>query len=261
LRWDVDHEDDMAAALVDARRLASYLADHYALDDRSILVGPSGQKGYHCEVPFGPVEPSDDVPGTLRRFCRRVVDAVKLTTFDGTVYDRTRLWRCWNSRHERSERFKRRLDFGELLYLDHDRHADLAREPRPFTPTGPVYSELLDADWAAARDAVRSEHEQTAAEVARHSNGTLTDAAWAFVAGQAMQPGRHRACVHAAAVLARAGCPKGLTFDLLLRGAETCGMVRDYNRLDVLRAIENGWRRGRDELERLAHEDGDDSFE
>jgi hypothetical protein len=39
-------------------------------------------------------------------------------------------------------------------------------------------------------------------------------------------------------------------------------MVADYDRLDVLRAIENGWRRGRDELDRLKQEDQDDgSFE
>jgi hypothetical protein len=262
LRWDVDRADDVAAALRDARRLASYLVDHYRLDDSSVLVGPSGHKGYHVEVPFGPIEPADHVPGTLRRLCQNVVDAVKLTTFDGTVYDGTRLWRCWNSRHERTGLFKRRLDLDELLYLDHDQHAQLAREPRPFTPPGPVRSDLLDADWNAARAAAQTNHEQHTAEAARHHNGTLTDAAWSFLVGQVTEPGRHRACVHAAAVLARAGCTKGLAFDLLFRGAEACGMVRDHGRLDALRAIENGWRRGRDELERLTLEDlDDDSFE
>jgi hypothetical protein len=39
-------------------------------------------------------------------------------------------------------------------------------------------------------------------------------------------------------------------------------MVRDYDRRDVLRAMENGWRRGRDELVRLSQEGKDnDTFE
>jgi hypothetical protein len=121
---------------------------------------------------------------------------------------------------------------------------------------------LLNVDWHAALAAAQTEYQQHTTEVARHHNGVLTDAAWRFVRGQATQPGRHDGCVHSAAVLARAGCPKGLTIDLLFRGAEACDMVRDHGRLDVLRAIENGWRRGRDELERLTKEDQeDDSFE
>jgi hypothetical protein len=59
LRWDVDREDDVAAAMLDARRLASYLIDHYRLDEDAVLVGPSGHKGYHIEIPFGPIEPAD----------------------------------------------------------------------------------------------------------------------------------------------------------------------------------------------------------
>jgi hypothetical protein len=262
LRWDVDRQDDVAAALVDARRLVSYLVDHYALDEDVVLVGLSGSKGYHIEIPFGPIEPADHVPGTLRLFCQRVVDELKLDTFDVGNYDRTRLWRCWNSRHERTGRFKRRLDLDELLHLNHERHSEMAREERAFEPPGPVCSETLNADWQAALAAAQTERQQHRTEDARHYNGVLTEGAWRFVTGLATQPGRHDGCVHAAAVLARAGCPKGLTFDLLSRAANSCGMTRDYGRLDVLRAIENGWRRGRDELERLTRGDADnDSFE
>src|SRR5262249_30330556 len=173
-----------------------------------------------------------------------------------------RLWRCWNSRHERSGRFKRRLGLDELLYLDHDRHTELARERFPFEPPGPVRSALLDEDWTRALAAARADRPAYHAEVARHRDGALTDAAWRFLIGEATRPGRHDGCVHAAAVLARAGCPKGLAFDLLARAAEACGMVRDYGRPDALRAVENGWRRGRDELARLTREDrDDDAFE
>jgi hypothetical protein len=261
LRWDLDRADDVAAAVRDARRLASYLVDRYRLDEDSVLVGPSGSKGYHVEIPFGPVGPADHVPATVRRLCQSVADAVGLATFDAGNYDRTRYWRLWNSRHERTGRFKRRLDPDELLHLDHDRHAELAREPRGFDPPEPVRSDLLDEDWTRALAATQARCREQHAEVARHHDGALTDAAWRFLIGQATPPGRHRGCFHAAAVLARAGCPKGLAFDLLSRAAEASGMVRDYDRRDALRAIENGWRRGRDERDRLMREDeGDDSF-
>jgi hypothetical protein len=42
------------------------------------------------------------------------------------------------------------------------------------------------------------------------------------------------------------------------RAAEACGLVRDYDRRDVLRAIENGWRLGQAERDRLMREDDDD---
>src|SRR5262249_1324471 len=105
LFWDQDGD----AALADTRKLASYLIDRYALDEGLVLVGLSGSKGYHVELAFGPVGPADHVAGTVRRFCRSVADAVRIAAFDAGNYDRTRLWRCWNSRHERSGRFKRRL--------------------------------------------------------------------------------------------------------------------------------------------------------
>jgi hypothetical protein len=258
LVWDADGD----GALADTRRLASYLIDRYGLDEDLVLVGLSGSKGYHVELAFGPVGPADHVPATVRRLCQSVVDAVGIATFDAGNYDKTRLWRCWNSRHEKSGRFKRRLSLDELLYLDHDRHAELARGPFAFDPPGPVRSALLDEDWSRALATVQADHRDTPTEVARHRNGVLTDAAWRFLIGQAVQPGRHDGCVHAAAVLARAGCPKGLAFDLLSRAADACGMVRDYDRRDVLRAIEDGWRRGRAELARLTQEDkDDDTFE
>jgi hypothetical protein len=154
------------------------------------------------------------------------------------------------------------LGLDELLYLDQDRHSELAREPFGFDPPGPVRSTLLDEDWSRALAAAQVDRQEHHAEVARHRGGALTDAAWRFLSGQATHPGRHRGCVHAAAVLARAGCPKGLAFDLLYRAADACGLVRDYDRRDVLRAVENGWRRGRDERDRLTREDeGDEAFE
>jgi hypothetical protein len=254
LFWDTDG----AAALADTRKLVAYLIDHYRLDEDLVLVGFSGGKGYHVEMAFGPVGPADHVPATVRRFCQDVAGEVKIGTFDATVYDRTRFWRLWNSVHEKSGRFKRRLSLDELLYLDHDRHAELAREPFPFDPPDPLRSALLDEDWTRALAAAQADRHEHTAEVARHRGGALTDGAWRFLIGEATRPGRHDGCIHAAAVLARAGCPKGLAFDLLFRAADKCGMVRDYDRRDVLRAIDYGWRRGRDERDRLMREDEDD---
>jgi hypothetical protein len=223
LFWDQDGD----AALNDTRKLVAYLIDHYRLDEDLVLVGLSGGKGYHVELAFGPVGPADHVPATVRRLCQSVAEAMKIVTFDAGNSDRTRLWRCWNSRHEKSGRFKRRLTLGELLYLDQDRHAGLAREPLAFDPPDPVRSAPLDEDWSRTLAAAQPDRQDTPTEVARRRGGALTDVAWRFLIGGATQPGRHDGCIHAAAVLARAGCPKGLAFDLLFRAAEACGMVGD----------------------------------
>src|SRR5262249_17984187 len=134
--------------------------DHYRLDDSAILVGPSGHKGYHIEVIYGPIEPAEHVRQALRRFCRDVAGTVGLRAFDAGVYDGARFWRCWNSSHEQTGRYKRRLALDELLHLDAARHVELAAEPREFTPPDPVSSDSLDRDWAQAMAAVRNDHVQ-----------------------------------------------------------------------------------------------------
>jgi hypothetical protein len=251
LFWDQDGPD----ATRDTRRLAAYLIDHYVLDEGQILVGFSGEKGYHIELAFGPVQPADRVPASVRRLCTSVAAAIGIDSFDAGNYDRTRLWRCWNSRHEKTGRFKRRLGLDELLYLDQDRHADLAREPFAFDPPDPSRSPALAADWARAladEPTASARPRASVADAAGPPGGGLTDAAWTFLSGAATRPGRHVACVHAAAALARAGCPRGLAWDLLWRAAGACGLVEDYARGDVRRAIENGWRLGRAQAPRPA---------
>src|SRR5205814_1533840 len=58
LWFDIDREDDLEAALNDARRLAAGILQRYpALDEDDLLLFYSGAKGYHIGLPtfWGPV--------------------------------------------------------------------------------------------------------------------------------------------------------------------------------------------------------------
>jgi hypothetical protein len=94
------------------------------------------------------------------------------------------------------------LALDELLHLDVARHVELAAEPREFTPPEPVSSDSLDRDWAQAIAAVRDDHVQRRREPSDGPAPGLTDQAWQFLSGEVQPPGRHKACVHAAATLA-----------------------------------------------------------
>jgi hypothetical protein len=269
VRFDCDAKGDQARALADSRRLFSHLVDHFGLTEDDVLVGPSGGKGYHAEVVVGPIPPGDRVVPAMRRFCRNISGTLDLTTSDDSVYDATRFWSVWNSRHEKTGLYKRRFTVDELFRLNPEAHAGLAVGPRPFDPPGPIRSGQFDADWAAAVDAEAGTFassggggEMAGIPSARHVHGPMTDLAWDFLRGKVPEGGRHNALVHAAAVFAGAGCPKGFAFDLLTRAADACGMVADYDSRDVLRTAENGWQRGSAELQQRikeseSHEDFD----
>ena len=68
VKWDIDREN-IDIALRDMRRLASFLTDRFRLDDDDLMVGFSGSKGFHIELPVGwMVEPTPDANITCRLF-------------------------------------------------------------------------------------------------------------------------------------------------------------------------------------------------
>jgi hypothetical protein len=255
VRFDVDARGDQSRALADARTLFSYLVDHFGLAEDEVIIGFSGSKGYHLELVVGPISPGDLIPSATKQFCQNISETLELATFDGSVYDRTRLWRLWNSRHEKTGFYKRRLMIDEL-FRPGVSHAELSRKPRPFEPPGPIRSDQFDRDWAAAASAVTvgrrpvntSPDQQTDVPSCRHVHNPLTDRAADFLWGKVLKD-RHLALFHTMAVLAGAGCPQVLAFDLIRRAVEDCGLINDYGWKEVLRTARDGWKRGITELE------------
>ena len=160
VKWDIDREGNLDAALRDARILSVYLADDFEVDDGSLLIGFSGSKGFHLELPVGwPIDPTPCANLVCRKFAETIADEVGVK-IDVGVYDRVRPFRAWNSRHPKTGLRKIRIGFDDLLSASSSWITDRAAEPIPFDPPAPTSSASLVSAWAGASQAVLRQEEE-----------------------------------------------------------------------------------------------------
>jgi hypothetical protein len=146
IKWDLDR-NNLDDALHDCRKLAAYLADRYRLDEE-LLIGFSGGKGFHIEMPFDHpylVQSSPYADQVCRAFAEWIAQQVGVT-IDTGVYDKVRPWRAWNSRHPRTARYKVRIALDDLLVSSAQSIVSRAVEPVPF------HSDWLGIHFAAVGD-------------------------------------------------------------------------------------------------------------
>jgi hypothetical protein len=244
LWFDFDREDDLDAAVADARRLVGYALDRYrAIDADDVLVFWSGGKGLHVGIPLGEMPPSLDFARVARRVASDLATEVG-ATIDMGIYDAVRLFRAPNSRHLKTGLHKRRLLLDELLHLSASRLAELAREPLAFDPPAvKAIDPTLAGDWATAAQIVGKE---SAAKAERQAavaagEGRLTRRTLATLRGEDLSVGdRHRLFFSAAANLAELGCPAALAIELLTDAGLDAGLSPS----DVRRQIECGLSHG-----------------
>ena len=138
-------------------------------------------------------------------------------TIDDGVYDRVRAFRAPNSRHPKTGLHKRRLEFGELLYVTTPAIIERTAEPEPFDlPDAPPATEAAKADWQRAVEAVR-QHATAVRQRRADSAATLNRQTIEFIRDGATVGDRHRLLFSAAANLAEFGCPSALAHSLLNR--------------------------------------------
>jgi hypothetical protein len=237
LWWDIDRDNDLDQALVDARRLAAHLLERFpTLDVDALLVFYSGFKGFHVGVPTSLWQPEPSVlfNQTTRRFATLIAEQAGVSVYDPKrghridegIYDQVRAFRAPNSKHPKSGCYKRRLSFDELLGLTLDRMRQIAHQPEPFDlppPAGP--SEQAAAAWREAEDWVRRQADEkvqrcAAGKSSPHLNQITRD----FIAHGAERGDRHRLLFSAAADLAEHGCPPDLAHALLTESALDSGL-------------------------------------
>ena len=117
LPLDFDHEADPAVALGWLRRVLLKL-DAWGVNLRAVRVYFSGGKGFHAEIPgtlFGGFEPGTDLHRRLKRAAELLMGDIP---FDGSIYDKLRLWRLPNSAHGSTGLYKVPLTAHEALTLD-----------------------------------------------------------------------------------------------------------------------------------------------
>ncbi len=219
--WDIDRAGDLAAALADACRLACALLERYrGCDDDGLLLFFSGAKGFHVGLPLGDLAGVGvGVPLAVRHFAEAAAARAGVAV-DVGVYDRVRPFRAPNSRHAATGLHKRRLTLDELLHLDAERVAVLARDPASFDAPAPVVDAVLAADWrAAAETAGRTTSRRADAGTDRLQRETLD-----FIRDGADVGSRSQRLFRAAANLAEFGCPSALAGGLLTPAALDSGL-------------------------------------
>jgi hypothetical protein len=217
IRWDIDREGNIDDALHDCRRLAAFLADRYCLDHDDLLIGFSGSKGFHVELPVGwTVEPSPDTNLITRVFAEQVAREIGVT-IDTGVYDRVRPFRAWNSKHPRTGLHKIRVELDALLVSSAAAITRRAVEPVPFDPPIPALSPSLASEWENAARVVRRQVEERQARRAGAADAAINALTRLLIVEPvSVEVGeRHRRLFSAAANLAELGTIDDLILAIL----------------------------------------------
>ncbi len=217
VKWDIDREGNLEAALQDTRRLSAFLADRHRLDDTGLLIGFSGSKGFHVELAVGwPIDPTPSANLVCRKFAEAVADEIG-TTIDTGVYDRVRPFRAWNSRHPKTGLYKTRIRLDDLLYASPRWIMDHAAEPIPFDPPAPTSSPSLVSAWGEAVKVVKRQDEDLQSNRSGRSDATVNALTRQFIvdATTVEVGGRHARLFSAAANLAEFASVDDLVHALL----------------------------------------------
>jgi len=244
LWFDIDRPN-LDEARRDTLTLARFLLRRYPKLDCGDGLGIwfSGSKGFHLGIECWPGNRPDQLaPATAKRLALALACAAGVL-IDGSIYDRQRIWRLPNSKHPSSGLHKVPLTLGELE-LPVERIRELARHPRgcALPEVGDPMAEL-EADWAAALDAVRRSGTMTA-------DGRRVPPADAPVVplyvrqfigfADTQNPGRATTLFRCAAALSEAGTPPAVIWGLLEEPALKTGLPVHEVRKQILAGIAHG---------------------
>lgn len=159
LWFDVDRSD-LNEALADTRRLVEYLVcgvpspvpESFGdaneqfdfrvpplVSDDGIQIFFSGSKGFHVGVPLTDVPPTPDFPKLARAAAVAVADGAGVK-IDTAIYERSRLFRCPNTRHAKTGLYKIPFTYLELTtFYTLEKILETAKVPRSVEPVPDVY--------------------------------------------------------------------------------------------------------------------------
>lgn len=146
LPLDFDCADNPGRALGWLRQMLDRLeAEDVPLD--AIRLYFSGRKGFGAEIPhtlFGGFEPGADLHSRLKRSAVELMGGIP---FDGSLYDKLRLWRIPNSLNSKGRRYKIQLTLAEARGLSMREIDAMAVNPRD-PASVPGLTPVPDDDWA-----------------------------------------------------------------------------------------------------------------
>jgi hypothetical protein len=135
---DLDNEENPDKARREAVAVVKKLISDYDIPEENIAIAFSGMKGISITLDYKAFNAvsSADLPLIWKGIVQELISKLKLKTADTGVYERRRLWRLLNSRHQKTGLYKIPLTLAELENLTIDKIKEMAVKPRePFTKT------------------------------------------------------------------------------------------------------------------------------
>lgn len=132
LYFDLDDKEDFERVRQDCLRLLVILEAIFGIQPDEPWLFFSGQKGIHVIIPaiiLG-IEPHPHLNEIFKHIAVSLSSQIPNKTIDPKVYDRVRLFRLPNSRHQVSKLYKIPISAEELRTLSLEQIRELAREPR-----------------------------------------------------------------------------------------------------------------------------------
>jgi hypothetical protein len=142
LHFDFDSPHDDCSLKETNKFIETVLScDKYTLTIENVDVYFSGNKGFHVLIRNEDVQslpPSEKIPEQVKKLCTALAGGY--TTFDRSVYDKTRLLRLINSRHLKSGLYKIPLYPAEIRILDLVEIRELAKHQRHLSDTATIHN-------------------------------------------------------------------------------------------------------------------------
>lgn len=136
LYFDFDKKGDFEAVREDALMALSYLKTNMGVPYDVPRIYFSGCKGVHITVDgqYLGIVPSVDLNEVYRLIAKDISAALPNKTLDTAIYDKVRLFRIVNSKHQESGLYKIPLTYQELKQLTYDEIKRLAESQREEFP-------------------------------------------------------------------------------------------------------------------------------
>jgi len=129
---DFDSEQNPDKARKEAVAVVKKLTGDYNIPEANINIAFSGMKGFSLTVDHNVfnAECLDYLPTVWKSIVQELTKKLKLQTVDLSIYERRRLWRIRNSRHQKTGLYKIPLTPLELEKLSINKIKELAVKPR-----------------------------------------------------------------------------------------------------------------------------------
>jgi hypothetical protein len=129
---DFDYEENPDKARKEAVATLKKLINDYDIPEENINIAFSGMKGVSITISHRifNAESSADLPLIWKSIAQELAAKLRLKTVDASIYERRRLWRLVNSRHQKTGLCKIPLTLAELENLDIEKIKELAKDPR-----------------------------------------------------------------------------------------------------------------------------------